>query len=82
MTVADHVLSAIEKTLLDTPAVYRHAEVSPRTFVATAVFRSWSQEDIFSKKPVQRMIIAISTNQSYLGTNRTNPFHYQKYNLK
>ena len=27
------------------------------------------------------MIIAMSTNQSYLGTNRINPFHYQKFNL-
>ena len=27
------------------------------------------------------MIIAMATNQVYLGTNRTNPFHYQKFNL-
>ena len=27
------------------------------------------------------MIIAMSTNQSYLGTNRTKPFHYQIFNL-
>ena len=81
MTVTDHVLSAIEKTLLKTPAVYRYTEVLPRTFLATAGIRSWSQEDIFSKEPVRRMIIAMSTNQSYLGTNRTNPFHYQKFNL-
>ena len=32
MTVADHVLTAIEKTLLKTPAVYRYTEVLPRTF--------------------------------------------------
>ena len=81
MTVTSHVLSAIEKTLLKTPAVYRYTEVLPRTFLATAGIRSWSQEDIFSKEPVRRMIIAMSTNQSYLGTNRTNPFHYQKFNL-
>ena len=81
MTVADHVLSAIEKTLLKTPAVYRYTEVLPRTVLATAGIRNWSQKDIFSKEPVRRMIIAMSTNQSYLGTNRTNPFHYQKFNL-
>ena len=77
MTVADHVLSAIEKTLLKTPAVYWYTEVLPRFFLATA----WSQEDKFSKEPVRRMIIAMSTNQSYLGTNRTNPLPYQKFNL-
>ena len=27
------------------------------------------------------MIIAMARNQAYLGTNRTNPFHYQKFNL-
>ena len=31
-TIADHVLTAIEKTLLKTPAVYRYTEVLPRTF--------------------------------------------------
>ena len=35
MTVADHVLMAIEKTLPKTPAVYRYTEVLPRTFLAT-----------------------------------------------
>ena len=27
------------------------------------------------------MIIAMATNQAYLGTNRSNAFHYQKFNL-
>ena len=27
------------------------------------------------------MIIAMATNQAYLGTNCTNPFHYLKFNL-
>ena len=35
MTVADHVLTAIEKTVLKTPAVYRYTEVLSRTFLAT-----------------------------------------------
>ena len=82
MTVADHVLTAIEKTLLKTPAVYRYyTEVLPQTFLATTGIRSWSHEDISSKEPVRRMIIAMATNQTYLETNQTNPFHYQKFNL-
>ena len=36
MTEADHVLTAIEKTLLKTSAVYRYTEVLPRSFLATA----------------------------------------------
>ena len=27
------------------------------------------------------MIIAMATSQAYLGTNRTNPFYYQNFNL-
>ena len=27
------------------------------------------------------MIVAMSTNEAYLGTNRSNPFHYQKFRL-
>ena len=80
MTVADPVLTTIEETLLKTPAVYRYTEVLPRTFVATTGMRSLSHEDIFSKEPVRRMVIAMATDQVYLGTNRTNPFHYQKIN--
>ena len=64
MTIADHVLSAIEKTLLKTPAVYRYNEVLPRTFLATRDVHSWRQEDVFSKEPVRRMAIAMSSNQA------------------
>ena len=81
MTVAVHILKAIEKTLLKTPAVYRCMEVLPENFLATTGVRSWSHEKVFSKEPVRRKIIAMATNQAYLGTNRTNLFHYQKFNL-
>ena len=76
MTVSDHVLTAIEKTLLKTPAVYRYTEVLPRTLLATTGVQCWRQEDVFSKEPIRRMIIAMTTNRAYLGTNRTTPFHY------
>ena len=64
-----------------TTAVYRCTEVLPRTFLATTGIRRWRHEDIFSKEPIRRMIIAMATNQAYLGTYRTNPFHYQKFKL-
>ena len=81
MTVTDFVLSSIEKTLLKTPAIYNYIEVLPRTFLATTGVQSWRQEDVFAKEPVRRMILAMSSNTAYLGTNRTNPFHYQKFQL-
>ena len=43
--------------------------------------QSWRQEIVFVKEPVHRMIWARSSNTAYLGTNRTNPFHYQKLQL-
>ena len=81
MTVTDFVLSSIEKTLLKTPAIYNYIEVLPRTFLATTGVQSWRQEDNFAKEPVRRMILAMSSNTAYLGANRTNPFHYQKFQL-
>ena len=75
MTVTDFVLSSIDKTLLKTPAIYNNIEVLPRTFLATTGVPSWRQEDVFAKEPVRRMILAMSSNTAYLGTNRTNPFH-------
>ena len=81
MTVNDFVLSSIEKTLLKTPAIYNYIEVLPKIFLATIGVQSWRQEDVFAKEPVRRMILAMSSNTAYLGTNRTNPFHYQKFQL-
>ena len=81
ITIADHVLTAAEKTLLKTPAVYRYTELLPQTFLATTGIRSWSHEDIISKKLVQRMTVAMAKNQAYIGTNRTNLFNYQKIKL-
>ena len=81
MTVADLVLAAIDIILLKTPAVYRYTKVLARTSLATTGIKSWSHDDIFSKEPVRRMVIAIATNQAYLGTNCTNPFHCHKLNL-
>ena len=82
MTVTDHVLSAIESTLLKTPAIYRYQEDVTKTFPATAGQRSWQQEDIFARESVRQIIIALNTDNEFLGTNLTNPFHYQKFGLE
>ena len=79
MTVANFVLSSIDKTLLKTPAIYNYIEILPRTFLATTGLQSWQQEEVFAKEPVRRMTLAMSSNTAYLGTNRTNSLHYQKF---
>ena len=82
MTVTDHVLSAIESTLLKTPANYPYQEEITKTYLATAGQRSCQQEDIFAREPVRQIIIVLNTNNAFLGTNRTSPFHYQKFGLE
>ena len=72
---------AIEKNLPKTPAVYRYRDVLSRNFLATRGIGSSSHEEIFSKEPVGRMVIAMTTNQAFLGTNCANPFHYQNFSL-
>ena len=81
MTVSDNVLGAIEKTLLKTPAMYRYNEVISKAFLATAGQQSWKQEDIFTKEPIRRLIVAMCRGDAFIGTNTLNPFSYRKFDL-
>ena len=76
------VFSAIDSTLLKTPANHPYQEQIFKTFLATAGQLSWHQEDIFAREPVRQTIIAMNTNNAFFGTNRTNPFHYEKFELE
>ena len=83
MNVADLFLTAFEKTLLKTPTVYRCTKLMPRNFFSN----NWNKKlepcgYFLSKRPVRRMVIVLATNQAYLGTNCTDSFHYQKFNMK
>ena len=82
MTVSDNVVGAIEKTLLKTLAIYRYNEVITKTFLATTGQQSWKHEDIFTKEPIRRVIVALCVGTAFSGTNTANPFHYQKFGLR
>ena len=82
MTVSDNVVGAIEKTLLKTAAIYRYNEVNTKTFLAKTGQQSWKHEDIFTKKPIRRVIVALCVGTAFIGTNTANPFHYQKFCLR
>ena len=82
MTVSDNVEGAIEKTLLETPAIYRYNEVITKTFLATTGQQSWKHENIFTKEPIRRVIVAFCVGTAFIGTNIANPFHYQKFDLR
>ena len=81
MTVKYFILSSIEKTLLKTPAKHNFIDVLLRIFLAATGVQSWRQEDVFPKEPARRMILAMSLNSAHLGTNRTNLFYYQMFQL-
>ena len=82
MTVTDHVPSAIESTLLESPANYPYQDEITKTFLATIGQRSWQQEDNFAHEPLRQNVIAMNTNNAFPRTNRTNLLHNQKFGLK
>ena len=57
MTLNDDVVSAIEKTLLSSPASYPYLETITKTFLASTGLQSWKQEDVFSREPIRRLAI-------------------------
>ena len=81
MVVNDNVVSAIERTLLKSPAMYRYNEVIAKTFLASNGQMSWKHEDVFMKEPIRRLAIAMNTNAAFVGNRVQNPFWYQKFDL-
>ena len=81
MTVNDNIIGSIERTLMKSPAIYPYFETVSKTFLASTGQYGWKQEDIFAREPIRRMAICMATNSAFVGHNRTNPFHYQKFDL-
>ena len=81
MTLNDNVTSAIEKSLLSSPASYPFFGNVTKTFLASADLRSWKQENFFTGINPQTCIL-FNTNEIFLGNNRLNSFHYRKFGLK
>ena len=82
MTLNDDVVSAIEKTLLSSPASCPYLETITKTFLASAGLQSWKQDDVFGREPIRRLAICLNTNEAFLGSKLLNPFHYRKFNLE
>ena len=82
MTLNDDVVSAIEKTLLSSPASYPYLETLTKTFLASTGLHNWKQEDIFAREPIRRLALCLNTNEALLGNYRQNPFHFRKFDLE
>ena len=50
--------------------------------MATTGQQSWKYEDIFTKEPIRRVIVALCVDTVFIGTNTANPFHYQNFGLR
>ena len=83
-TAADNVHTAIETTLTKMPALYRYTETISKSYLLSTNAQSWDQEDIFHRKPSERLVLTMTTSAGFLGakqTNKQNPFHYHKFGL-
>ena len=60
MTLNDDVVSAIEKTLLSSPASYPYLETITKTFLASTGLQICKQEDVFSREPIRRQLYALT----------------------
>ena len=82
MTLNEEIVSAIEKTLLTSPAAYPYFEILTKTFLASTGPHSWKQENIFAREPIRRLAICLNTNEAFLGNNMQNSFPFQKFDLE
>ena len=60
ITLNQDVVSAIEKTLLTSPASYPYLETLSKTFLASTGLHSWKQEDIFARAPIRRLVLCLN----------------------
>ncbi len=79
--VTEENYSSLQRVLLKNPAIYAYHEVIPKSFIIPGGQNSWKQENIFLNEPIRRFAIAMNTNAAFGGSNDTNPFNYQKFDL-
>lgn len=62
-------------------ARYNYSEIMPKTYVVPNGQNEFTQEDVFNRAPIRRLVLAMNTNSAFRGSKFANPFHYQKFNL-
>ena len=78
MKLNDEVVSAIEKTLLTSPAVYPYFETLTKTFLASTGLHSWKQEDIFCTRANPKISNLSQYEQSFFGQQHAKSFSFSK----
>ena len=81
MKLNDEVVSAIDKTLLTSPAACLYFETLTKTFLASTGLHIGKQEDIFAREPIRRLAICHNTKEAFLGNNNQNLFHLEQIHI-
>lgn len=72
---------SLEKALLKKPAKYPYTEAIVKSFVVPTGYTQFRKEDIFQREPISRLLFGMNNEADFTGNEKTNPFHYQKFNL-
>ena len=82
ITVTESVRLSIERTLLKAPARYPYIESLCKSFIMQSGQNSFVKESIFGTEPIRRLTLCMVANDKFRGSKNSNPFLYNKYDLK
>ena len=82
MTVSESVHRSINNALVKGPARYTYPDIHTKTFIIQPGQNHYIKERIFNAEPIRRLAIAMNTNAHFTGSINSNPFNYQKFNLR
>ena len=80
--INDNALKLIQKSVQHQPGIYNFSEMLSKTFIIPKGQNQNIQENIFNNAPVRRIAIAMNANKAFVGTMKSNPFHYQKFGVR
>lgn len=73
---------SIERALTKKPARYPFTEVISKSFIIPQGSSQFRKDDVFTKEPVSRIVLAMNKEIDFTGLSITNPYHYRKFNLQ
>ena len=82
ITVTESVRLSIERALLTAPARYPYIESLCKIFIMQSGQNSFVKESIFGTEPIRRLTLCMVANDKFRGSMNSNPFLYNKYDLK
>ena len=72
---------SIEKALLKKAAQYDYKDVIAKTFLISEGTSIYYKDDVFDRAPISRFVFAMVPEKNFTGDYKTNPFHFQDFDL-